>query len=441
MYGCRFNRLSDYLLCVCLFAIFGFSIDAQAQMSGDTANELGKWWQASTSGFKTVPAQTPGSFVVPFNAGPAGVPGEVSIRPSAGSWPDAASRVTPRGIPGGPVIDVVAKVSPAAAAKAIGNLAVKLAFPLQIGLAVVDLLAELNVSASPGANGTTFSQTQSGFYWDTLANSGMFVARFATKDEACALAISRVGGGMSCFDQSETDFGVLANGGSRYYGLGHRTSIPVQSVAVLSRQQFEDMIAARSGWPAGSAIGRAIQDAVKAGEVVGTDPAVISGPASSPPKVSTSVKADGTTSKTTTTNNYNYAGNNVAVTTVTNVENYNPVTNVTTTDTTVASGPGEVTKPTECEANPNSVGCSEKDNVPEGVIPKETKNVAYAVESLNWGVSAGCPSAMSFNAPVTGKSFQLEYTPFCDIASRMRPFILAGAAFVAMMIVMAGVKA
>ena len=79
--------------------------------------------------------------------------------------------------------------------------------------------------------------------------------------------------------------------------------------------------------------------------------------------------------------------------------------------------------------------------MPEGVIPKETKIISYAAESLNWGASDTCPAPLSYNAPVTGQAISLSYTPFCDIASRMRPFILAGAAFVAMMIVMAGIKA
>ena len=442
MYGCRFNRLCNHLFRVCLLAVFGLSLNVQAQMSTDTANELGKWWQASTNGFKTVPPQSPGSFVVPYNSPSPGVPGEVSMRPSAGSWPNAAAKVTPRGIPGGPVIDVVAKVKPLAAAKAITNFAGKLIFPLQVGMAIKDLFDELGVVAANGPNGLTFTQSQSGYYWDTLSNSGSFVARFPTKGEACALAVSRAGNGTgSCFDQGETDFGVFVPPSSTYYGVGHRTNIPSESTVVMTREAFENMIASKSGWPETSAIARVISDAIKSGETVATEPAVVSGPATSPATVTTKARSDGTTETSTTTNNYTYEGNNVKVSNVTTTTNYNPTTNTTTTEVATTQAPGKEEKPSDCEANPSRAGCSELDAVPDGVIPKETKNISYAAESLNWGASATCPAPLSYNAPVTGQAITLSYTPFCDIASRMRPFILAGAAFVAMMIVMAGIKA
>lgn len=95
---------------------------------------------------------------------------------------------------------------------------------------------------------------------------------------------------------------------------------------------------------------------------------------------------------------------------------------------------------TDCQAEPSRVGCATLDNVDQGSVPKETKNVSFTPEAITWGASASCPAPMTFAAPVTGQTIALSYDSFCDIAVRMKPFFLAGAGFIAMLIVMAGIK-
>lgn len=116
-------------------------------------------------------------------------------------------------------------------------------------------------------------------------------------------------------------------------------------------------------------------------------------------------------------------------------------TTTTTTTSTSNGGPSEPVKDdrAECEKSPNTLGCADLDT-PSLELPKETKNVTFSLESISWGASASCPPPWPINIPMVNKSFQMSYESFCDVATRIKPFILAGAAFVAMLIVMAGIR-
>ena len=117
------------------------------------------------------------------------------------------------------------------------------------------------------------------------------------------------------------------------------SDVSTSSPATL--QQFTDAIATQSGWPSGSAVGRALEDAIRSGESVQVTPQTVTGPASSPG--SQTVTNNGPqTSTINTTNNYRYDGPTVATTQTsvsTTVDNAtglpvgSPVTSTTTPET------------------------------------------------------------------------------------------------------------
>jgi hypothetical protein len=200
-------------------------------------------------------------------------------------------------------------------------------------------------------------------------------------------------------------------------------------------QQLIDAIANKSGWPATSAIAQATRDAIASGQTVPTGGTTVSGPASSPGPSTTTNNPDGTKVVTNVTNNYNYAGDTVTVTTTTTETTYNAANVATGTKTTTSEGE----KPkTECEQQPDAVGCAKLDT-PDVELPKATKNVPYASDNVNVTWGSGCPAPISIGT-FGGGARQLEFTAFCDVATRANPFILAAGAFAAMLIVLYGVR-
>lgn len=102
-------------------------------------------------------------------------------------------------------------------------------------------------------------------------------------------------------------------------------------------QAFEDAIAARSGWPTSSALARATVDAINSGESLAAEPQAVTGPATSPGPVTTTVDTiNNTTTTSTTTHNHTYDGPQVTTTTTTTnitIDNStgNVINNTTTT--------------------------------------------------------------------------------------------------------------
>lgn len=429
------------------------SFQVNAQISPATAGELGKWWQASTSGFQTVPSGSPASFAVATIPPPATVPaGSVGVKAFEGQWPSAAARSQPRGIPGSPVIDVFAKVKSPSVVKAVGRVFASVSGPIGVGFAIFDLAKEIGFtlgSNSTGINSVTFSDPSICTTAPCVQYQFRTSAPASTFSQACQNGLGQgqsTGYGYMVYTRviASASYGcnmesTNANGS---FDLGWQTLASIESAPAASnevastRADFEAAVAAKSGWPAASAISRVVADAIKSGEVIETEPATVTGPATSTPKVTTVQKPDGTTEKTSTTNNYSYAGNNVSVTTVSNVENYNPTTNVTTNQISTTSSAGEAPQPSACETNPKSIGCSDID-VPEGVIPKVSKDVTYSAETMFSGGS--CPADVSIAQHLTGRAVVLSYTPTCNaLANYVKPIIIAIALFMAYLIILPG---
>lgn len=151
----------------------------------------------------------------------------------------------------------------------------------------------------------------------------------------------------------------------------------------------------------------------------------VSGPSSSPGPSSTTTGPGGTTT-TTITNNYNYNNNTVTVTTTTTVTAPDG-----TTTTTESEPPPEA--PTNCEKNPDTLGCAQLGTVPDIEIPTAERAVSWDPEAV--GLPAGCPAPR--NGP---RDIVITYDAACQFADGVRPFVIAAAAFCGLLIVIGSLK-
>ncbi len=138
------------------------------------------------------------------------------------------------------------------------------------------------------------------------------------------------------------------------------------------------------------------------------------------------------TETSTPTYTYNYAGDtityNTSVTNVTN--NITTGTTTTTTTTTPAPTPQEPTDP--CTANPDRIGCLKLGSTPTDTVPTKAPNINYSAESV--GLPSGCPA----DQVIAGKAY--SFGPICAAATDARPWVIVGAIFSALMLMLAGVR-
>ncbi|MGJ7531411.1 virulence factor TspB C-terminal domain-related protein [Variovorax sp. GB1P17] len=163
-----------------------------------------------------------------------------------------------------------------------------------------------------------------------------------------------------------------------------------------------------------------------------TGPSQIQGPEKS------TTNPDG--SRTVERNIYNFqtSGNTITNTTnVTNTTTYNSDNSVrSVSSTTKTPTAEEADKDSECEKRPNSAGCADLDT-PTGEIPRETKTITYAEESVFGGGS--CPSDKQWSSGTTGHSYKLvDWGTLCGFAAPARALVILLAIFAAFLIVMPG---
>lgn len=216
-------------------------------------------------------------------------------------------------------------------------------------------------------------------------------------------------------------------GGNTYGALRYTSSTPTPS----DLDALTDAIAAKSGWPTGSAISRTVADAIKSGESLDVGTPTVTGPATSPGEKRTTTKPDGTVVTTQTTNNFNYNTNVVTVTQTTTTTTYNPSTGTTETETTETEPEPEEY---ECAKNPDSLACAEAD-VPDGEIPRDTETVTYEEENL-FGAGS-CPANLTASVATLGQTVTVwDWQRTCDLALPLRALVLSLATFAALLIVM-----
>lgn len=273
-------------------------------------------------------------------------------------------------------VDVVAKIPAASVAKAVANFAVKVVVPLQIGVAVYDLVKELGFFPKQDGTGTTFykevpapllsayeysmgfgwyrsavaaGQSAIGPAWSSFPNTTCTVSVWTPDptDQFMRTCTNNKDGGSGSTNYRPERRGAACPANTTWSYDGCVPAVPAPPMQqTISRQALEDAIASKSGWPSSSAIARAVKDAINSGESVDVVPQTVTGPASTPdtttssttsgspavaptsgtstsPGTAGSPAVDSITTTSTSTNNYTYQGNKVTVTntTVTNITN------------------------------------------------------------------------------------------------------------------------
>lgn len=330
-------------------------------------------------------------------------------------------------------IDVTARVVPdkLSAAKAVIGFMSKVAFPLQIGIAAYDLLKELNVTPTRDASGN-LQMTKQDPTVCTVAPCYEYQGYygrpwFSTPEGACR---------DSATYSAKTFISITGSGIYTYCNLSGNTSnlLSTRSIAAsqpvyipTTMQELQDKIASESGWPSSSAFPQAVADAVNSGEVVTAPPPTVTGPTSANGPTSTTVENGATVTKNTVYN-INYNNNQVSYTTTVTTTTNNAGNVTTKTETTENDQPVD-----ECTKNPSSLNCSQLD-VPDGTIPKTTKNIVYNVET--WFGGGSCPADKFLTTH--GQEIKVwNWSGSCTwLTSYFRPVLLILASVMAMFIVL-----
>ncbi|MFM2276399.1 MAG: hypothetical protein RL211_2271 [Pseudomonadota bacterium] len=360
---------------------------------------------------------------------------------------------------GNPVPVTVAGTVPKSSIAPLLKRAASLLPLLSTGVAIFDLYAELGFTPTRQPDSTvTFTKTSSGFQCPTtlpntpyygdprIQQTGPFcVPTYAGRDDSYS-----VGWGLqSAYFGWQSPTWPCGNascqvGGYYLYAIyttwnhPHMFS-PGQHTA--TEQEVADAIASESGWPSSSKLSQAVADAqTVTGEKLAIEPSTISvtGPATSTGRTSTTTLPDGSTSTTTTTHNHTYQGDTITTSNVSTVTNNNPVTNITTVTTTTET-PAEKAR-TQCEIDPQSLGCLQADfDVPGDQVPRVSRSVSYSPDGMFTGTGS-CPADKVMTTSY-GKQLVMSYGPTCDaLSSYVRPVIVLLATYFAGLLIVAGLK-
>jgi hypothetical protein len=177
-----------------------------------------------------------------------------------------------------------------------------------------------------------------------------------------------------------------------------------------------------------------LTDGLNKGAKFDTAKGVLSGPSSvqQAPKVQTVTGPQGQPQTTTTnvTNHITYMGDSFSWTTITTINK--PDGTIDQTEETP-----EKDDRTECEKDPDALGCQERDTPEPDEIGTKEIPVTYSPDG-GWAEAGSCPPNVQL--ALLGQSFAVEYTPTCNFLIGMRPFVIAAAAMAALLIFIAGLK-
>lgn len=398
----------------------------------------------------------------------AGVP---TITPDGGQ-PRVNASGSLRNPSGNPVpVTATGRISGAQVAKALGRAAAKIAPGIAWAIAIKELAVELGFDLAQNPDGTPKVQKQDPTVCTVAPCYSYYVNNYQTQTasssaaQACAKLIPHINltaGTQHYWVLNYSTEALCATYLKRYadgstfnntnYGITKQSAAPSPAAFTPSNnQEFLDAVAARSGWPTSSAIGRALADPSTQGEEkIQTEPLTITGPATTPGTSSQTQKPNGNTETKTTTHNHTYAGNTVTTTTVTVVNNYNPVTNITETETTTETPPNTEPEP---EAPPTDTPLPAfptlyEPKYPDGLsgVWQEKKAALVAtplvsvVSQLMPSVGAGgsCP-AWQLNLDLGSWDFGTQnVAPPCYIWDWCKFFIIAGALLLARALIFGG---
>jgi Tfp pilus assembly protein PilV len=217
--------------------------------------------------------------------------------------------------PGGVNIPITVRggISNADAAKALGRFALKIAGPLAVGAALYDLSNELGFAVDNSSGQLVVQKTTVGTFRYTCFQGGssgltsdggclgLYLEANRRQNSKCTASQGPYTAGTAEFQGVRYAFNSLALGASNCplsAVISTRTMISTApSFLPATLPDLERDIAAKSGWPSGSHIGRALEAAVKGGETIPLSEPVVSGPLSVPLSPVETINPDG--SKTT----------------------------------------------------------------------------------------------------------------------------------------------
>lgn len=179
-------------------------------------------------------------------------------------------------------------------------------------------------------------------------------------------------------------------------------------------QAFEDAVAAKTGWPLGSNIGRALKDAVASGETVALPaPSSVTGPSSVAGPSSITTNPDGSHVTNNTTTNITYGPSSVTINDTTISSSTGPTGSPTGTTTTTGTAP--LPTPGLCDLYPSISACQPLGTataLPFLVPPKSSDLYSPAYPTGPGGV---------WNSKLS----QIKATPLFNVAANLMPSVAA----------------
>lgn len=425
--------VGGFLACL----LFGFQVNAQTIAASDAAFQRFMW---STTGAntQTVGFSAGGTPVIsPSSTGSLGSDGGKSLPYSNDAqWSNGSGNKVNGTVSG--------RVSVNAKTAKILTAGLKALPGLSAGYAIYDLVRDLGFDATKDAAGdVSITKTPLPYTWfiPGAAPSSRWTNGWASASALCTAfwidnnplrqplitTCTGNGNGSTC--------GCLAGPGSSNDITVERRAVTPGAGVASTLQELEDKIASESGWPVASRLPAALVDAaVRTGQRLEVEAPKITGPATSPGTVKTTTSPT-TTTTTTTNHGHTYNDNRVTnnITTSVNVTNNQTGTGETTTTTEEP-----VEEQTECEKNPDSIGCAELDT-PDDEIPKTEKQVSFTPENLGFG-GGSCPANVVMTpANMATPIMVINWADNCQkITTYAKPMILAMALFAAMMIIFVG---
>lgn len=305
------------------------------------------------------------------------------------------------------VIDVEAKLIKPSLVGALGRFAGKVIPILNVGVAMYDLTKELDgwgVEKDPVTGLPQFTKTEDGIecqsdcFEYTVANGWPFGAyqwspspAHAVNSWGATVANANTKYSFLSVNADKTIATIQVSTKSNIFDYSCMCISAPDTVSTIQRELWKRSIppfntskivpATKEEWAAeignsptiaqSPKIGDLIRDLISSGEEIQTSPPSVTGPSTSPGTTSTTSNPDGSTSTTTTTNHFQYDGDNITHNTTSVVETCTGVGSCSTTSTTTtnpAPAPGDT--PADKPEDEISVSDSPFGPIPELYTPK-----------------------------------------------------------------------
>lgn len=384
-----------------------------------------------------------------------------------GGLPKVEGGTTAKNPSGNPVaVKGFGRIPAAKVAVALGNLFGRVAGPIVVASALWNFCKELDFGCNRAGNSGTITITKFDPNVCTVApcyqyNTSVLATFYPSKSQACtASAESRsnvrflykgtVSGNVCHAEATERSDGSYA--GYADWPIGQVSAPPVTDNpgTPSSLQELQDAIASKSGWPTSSTIGPLLEQAIaQSPKAIEIGPISLSGPASTPGTQKVTNLPNGNVKTETVTHNHTYEGNKITTTNVTNITNYNPVTNITETETSTETTPEkDPEEPPVDTALPEVPKLYER-KYPEGLVGvwREQKAALTATPVANLmgklmpsvGTGGSCPAwNLDFGFAVWADFGVRDVAPPCYVWDWGRLIILVSALLLARALIFGG---